>query len=125
MGKGRTYNTTVLLNIIESVKPVGMYMWQEVAKRYQEATNESTLRDHDDIKRHFIEKLCNRGMKPTGRSTKSEEVDRAQAIQARILQESSIGQFGGENDNDDDENQDDSSSEEEKLQDYTLGNPGE
>ena len=40
--------------------PAGIYEWEQVANLYKERSCESDVRDKDDIKRHWVEKLCNK-----------------------------------------------------------------
>ena len=66
-----------------------------VAERYQEASGETLLRDGPDLRRHFIQKLCNRGIKPTGNSgEKNGATKRAQEIYESILVKESVANFG-------------------------------
>ena len=82
--KGRrtvNYNNDCLLDIIERIKPSGAEDWNEVANLYHTSSKELILRDGSGIKRHFIEVLCNKYRKPTGRSAPSARIERAQNIQ--------------------------------------------
>jgi hypothetical protein len=62
------YNNALLIEIIDSLKPSGALAWQNVAVLYQHRSNEVKLRDYEDIKRHWLEKLCNKMKKPTGKT---------------------------------------------------------
>jgi chemotaxis protein histidine kinase CheA len=75
-----------------------------VAERYQEASGETLLRDGPDLRRHFIQKLCNRGIKPTGNSgEKNGATKRAQEIYESILVKESVANFGANDDDDEDD----------------------
>lgn len=92
-GKGKkvgtpNYKNEVLLNLIEFYLPAGNEQWKIVAQRYQEVSKEAFLRYHDDIKRHFNDKLCKKNQRQTGINNKSGPlplVARAQEIQRKIL----------------------------------------
>ena len=88
------YKKDKLLNIIDSVRPIGPNEWQEVARMYKESSGEAEERPYLDVKRHFYEKLCNGGKKPTGRSQPPEDVQRALVIQRKILEKSNVGVYG-------------------------------
>lgn len=92
---GKTnYKNDVLLNIISLVMPSGQVGWETVAQRYKETLNEADVRPYEDIRRHFQEKLCNRGLKPTGISSKTVAIERAQNIQAEINRRNAFGAIG-------------------------------
>jgi hypothetical protein len=61
------YNINMLIDVVEDKLPQGALGWQEVAVVYQLWTQETVLRDHDDIKRYWRETLCHRYQKPTGK----------------------------------------------------------
>ena len=92
-GKGKRAGTTnykndVLLNLVEFYRPAGNEQWKIVAQRYQEVSKEAFLRSHDDVKRHFNNKLCKKNQSQTGINNKSGPlplVARAQEIQRKIL----------------------------------------
>jgi hypothetical protein len=46
------YKVDLLIDIIEEKLPQGALGWQEVAALYQFHTQEGSLRDYDDVKRH-------------------------------------------------------------------------
>jgi hypothetical protein len=50
------YNTEVLIAIVEQLLTKGAEGWKRVAVLYQCETGEVALRDHEDIKRHWVEK---------------------------------------------------------------------
>ena len=116
-GKGKkvgtpNYKNEVLLNLIEFYLPAGNEQWKIVAQRYQEVSKEAFLRYHDDIKRHFNDKLCKKNQRQTGINNKSGPlplVARAQEIQRKILINEATISVGGENENDadDDDEEDD------------------
>ena len=64
------YKNGILLDVIEQLMPKGQVGWQAVADRYQIVSGETIARAYDDIRRHFIEKLCNNFKKPTGDTKK-------------------------------------------------------
>lgn len=80
------YRTDLLIGIVESLKPKGAEGWKRVAVLYQQDSGEAMLRDGDDIKRHWIEKLCYKFKKPTGKTgqIESDRIFRCQTIQREI-----------------------------------------
>ena len=85
--KGKAnYKVDIIIQVVESVLPNGMQSWQEVATIYQHRSGELILRDHDDIKRHWIEKCCYKFKKLTGDpgDPKRDMILRCQRIHQRI-----------------------------------------
>jgi hypothetical protein len=68
---------------------------EQVASRYQIISGESTVRNHDDIRRYYMAKLCKNCKRQTGLNNKSAPT----AIVARA-QEIERKNFGGDNEND-------------------------
>ena len=62
----KNYKKEVLLEVVKEILPVQAYAWEEVANLYMERFGENNIRDKDDVKRHFVENLCNKFKKPTG-----------------------------------------------------------
>jgi len=90
--KGRVnYNIPKLIEVIEEKLPQGAMGWQEVSALYQLRTQEDVLRDHEDIKRYWAEKLCNKFKKPTGNpgDPTRDRILRCQRIHQSILAKSS------------------------------------
>jgi hypothetical protein len=59
--KGKlNYKVDVLIQVVEEKLPNGAQGWFEVAALYQHRSGELVLRDSDDVKRHWIEKCCNK-----------------------------------------------------------------
>jgi len=90
--KGKAnYKTDVLIQVVEELLPNGAQGWTEVARLYQVRTGEFTVREYDDVKRHWIEKCCNKFKKPTGNpgDPKRDMILRCQRIQERIHEKSS------------------------------------
>ncbi len=81
------YKKDVLLNIVASLLPVSTLDWENVVTRYRETTGEIFTREAGEVKRTFLQnnKMCNRGVKPTGNSGANSSVLRAQKIYAKIL----------------------------------------
>ncbi len=52
------YKVELLISIIEEKLPQGSMGWQEVAALYQLRSQERTAHDHEDVKRHWTQKLC-------------------------------------------------------------------
>jgi hypothetical protein len=65
MGKNAKYNDSKLLSLIKNYLPSGSEDWKRIAMEYQNVTKEDKLRDYSDVKRYFIEKLCNKNKKGT------------------------------------------------------------
>jgi hypothetical protein len=65
--KGKTnYKVDVLFLVVKEKLPNGAQAWQEVAALYQHWNGEMVLWDHDDVKRHWVDKCCNKFKKPMG-----------------------------------------------------------
>ena len=90
--KGKlNYKVETLIQVVEEKLPNGALGWIEVAALYQHCSGELILRDHEDVKRHWIEKCCNKFKKPTGNpgDPKRDMILRCQRIQGRIHEKSS------------------------------------
>jgi hypothetical protein len=48
------YKNDVLIDIIEEILPNGELVWEAVAIAYQAKTNEESLRDMTDVKKHWL-----------------------------------------------------------------------
>jgi hypothetical protein len=62
----KNYKNEVLIRCVLDILPNDEYGWQAVALAYQEAAQEDEVRNTDDLKKHWIKKLCNGMQKPTG-----------------------------------------------------------
>jgi hypothetical protein len=67
--KGRTlgaknYNRELLLSIINTWKPSSSVVWETVTEQYHKKSEEDKLRDPQEVKKYFITKMCNNGIKP-------------------------------------------------------------
>jgi hypothetical protein len=60
------YKNDVLINIVEEILPNGEIGWEAIAIAYQAKSNEETQRDTTNVKKHWMENLCNSMKKPTG-----------------------------------------------------------
>ena len=81
----KNYKKDVLLEVVKEVLPSGAYEWERVCALYKERSGESDLRDKDDVKRHWIEKMCYKFKKPTGNAgAASDFIRRCQKVQALI-----------------------------------------
>ena len=79
--KGKpNYKNGVLLKVIRSILPASKSGWEEVASDYRIATKEDDLRGYEDIKRHFIKKMCDSNKKVTGSSAPDAVVLAAQKV---------------------------------------------
>jgi hypothetical protein len=92
------YKVDVLIQVVEELLPNGAQGWQEAAFLYQHRSGEMNLRDNDDVKRHWIEKCCNKFKKPTGvpGDPKRDMILRCQRIQQRIHSKTSSSIMGVE-----------------------------
>jgi hypothetical protein len=101
--KGKAnYKVDLLILVVEEKLPNGAQAWQEVAALYQARSGESLLRDHDDVKRHWTDKCCNKFKKPTGSpgDPKRDMILRCQRIQQRILKKSASSIMGADSEGD-------------------------
>jgi hypothetical protein len=92
------YKKDILLNIIENILPSSSDDWMQVAIRYQDASGEVKLRDPYEIKRQFTQKLCNKGLKPTGNSGEKSRILKAQRIYQKIFDKNESFNLGDEDD---------------------------
>ena len=102
--KGKqNYKVDVLIQVVEEKLPNGAQGWQEVAFLYQQRSGELVLRDYRDVKRHWVDKCCNKFKKPTGNpgDPKRDMILRCQRIQERILKKSDAAVMGVESGGDD------------------------
>jgi hypothetical protein len=88
------------LDIISNFKPVAKESWIRVAEKYQEFSKEVIVRDATDVKRHFIEKMCNKNRKPTGSSGQDDNIRKAQAVYNSILVKENAKSIGNQSDGD-------------------------
>ena len=73
----------MLFNVIEAILPASSEQWKTVASRYQIISGKSTVRNHDDIRLHYMAKLCKnckRGLNnksaPTAIVARAQEIER-------------------------------------------------
>jgi hypothetical protein len=78
-GTGR-YNNKAVLAAVRLIKPRGSIGWNRVANEYKERSKEVKVCDPSALKRHFMEKLCGKGKKPTGRSAPHPLLAEAQEV---------------------------------------------
>ena len=110
------YQNELLLNIVEGILPSGPEQWKIVALNYQQAAKEDFIRYYDDVRRHFIDKLCKKMQRQTGLNNKSgptPAVARAQLIHRKILVNEAAVTAGGDNEAEDMEENEDMANEEE------------
>jgi hypothetical protein len=60
------YKNNVLIDIVEEILPNGELGWEAIAIAYQAKTNEESLWDTTDVKKHWLKNLCNSMKKPMG-----------------------------------------------------------
>eukprot|EP00602_Paraphysomonas_sp_CaronLab_P003978 CAMPEP_0185017820 /NCGR_PEP_ID=MMETSP1103-20130426/703_1 /TAXON_ID=36769 /ORGANISM="Paraphysomonas bandaiensis, Strain Caron Lab Isolate" /LENGTH=258 /DNA_ID=CAMNT_0027547401 /DNA_START=50 /DNA_END=822 /DNA_ORIENTATION=- len=92
------YKKGIVLNIVNDILPSSSLDWVAVAERYKIAAQETVDREGPDMKRYFIQKLCNNGRKPTGNSGTNDTTRRAQEIYQRILCKENVGIYGDDSD---------------------------
>ena len=113
MGKKPNYKAKFLLDVVDLVLPIGR---QEVSQRYKAESGDADLRDWQDLKRYFVEKLCDKNRKPTGESAPKPQVARAQAIHEKMLRKEGAAvngdEISSEDGNDDEDEEDDEDAEE-------------
>ena len=98
------YKNHLLIPIVKEKLPNGDYGWQAVAAAYQEAAKEDDVRNSHDVKKYWVQKLCNGTKKPTGRTGgKDDQVHKHKciAIEKLILIKTDSGVLGLSDSDDD------------------------
>jgi hypothetical protein len=73
---------------------VGGKPWEGVAIAYKEASKETAIRDGNDVKNHWMKKLCNGMKKPMGKTGENgDRIHECIAIERRILSSLSLAQY--------------------------------
>ena len=92
----RNYKKKELMRCVLHVLPNGEYGWEAVALAYQQASNEPTPRNTDDLKKYWINKLCNGMKKPIGRmgADAADLIHKCIAIEKKILEKTHSGMIG-------------------------------
>ena len=83
--------------------PASKLGWEEVADDYKLSTKEEDLRGYENVKRHFIKKMCDSNKKVTGSSASHAAVLAAQKVYQEILEKEGGGDYGADNQRDDDD----------------------
>ena len=82
------YKNKILLEVVKEFLPVSTVDWERIATVYHAKSNELSLRSVDDLKRQWKEKLCNKGLKPTGKSEDANyQILAAQNVEKNIPKE--------------------------------------
>ncbi len=104
----KNYKKGVLLEVVKEVLPAGAYELEQVADLYKERSGEKEFHAKDDIKCHWVEKLCNKFKKPTGNAGGAKDfILRCQRVQAKIHKKCESTLMGAHSD---EENEDESGS---------------
>jgi hypothetical protein len=84
----KNYKNEVLIHCVLDILPNSKYGWQALALAYQEAAQEDEVQNTDDLKKHWINNLCNGMQKPTGwqGGDKYDRIMRCIAIKKKILE---------------------------------------
>jgi hypothetical protein len=91
----KNYKNEVLINIIAGTLPNDQYGWEQDAAAYMTTAKEDTIRDTDDLKRHWIKNLCNGMKKPTaGTGQIGERIHKCITIKRLILNKTHSGLLG-------------------------------
>ena len=91
----KNYRNGILIDIIDELRPFGNNMWELVAQRYKELSEEDVLRDVKDLKDHWVKKLCNNFKKPTGRTGDAgDRINRCIVIEREIQAQTEAGVLG-------------------------------
>jgi hypothetical protein len=97
----KRYNFEKLYQAVELHKPVNSDEWARTAATYQALTEEVAPRSGEDIKRQWVEKLCNGFKKVTGESSASAFVTKCQKLQLKIDKSYNHQVMGASSDSDD------------------------
>lgn len=92
----KTYDRVILFNIVKKVLPACSYDWQRVAEEYKVNAEEETVRNWEDIKKQFIQKMAFNGRNPpaNGKSSDGEFIMDCQNIYASILRKEETKDVG-------------------------------
>jgi hypothetical protein len=89
------YQNKVLIGIVDQMLPNGSYAWTAVAggrRISQTASCEKTVHSGDDVRKHWLRKLCNNMKKPTGRTGENEDrIHKCIEIERRIFDKTHSG----------------------------------
>jgi hypothetical protein len=89
------YKNDLLINIINELFPNGEVVWEAVCTAYFTQSQEKVLRNMTDVRKHWIENLCNNMQKPTGRTGKNgERIHRCMLIEKLIMKKTHSGVIG-------------------------------
>ena len=105
----KNYDRSLLLSLVKDLMPKGLNDWETVALRYKNASGELEKRDAEDVRRQFIENMCNKGKKPTGKSGGQDDFTyQCQLVFNKILKVNQASALGIEDsDSEKEENNDD------------------
>jgi hypothetical protein len=125
------YKGKVLIEVVESILPISTADWEKVAEEYQTKSGEVLIRDVDDLKRHWTQKLTNNGRKPTGKSgdKSTDNIYLAQQVEKKIFNKREVGAVGDDQDGvqseiEDDEDNEDVDDDEKEDRDEEVFGPG-
>jgi len=91
----RNYKNELLIRIIAQVLPNSELGWQAVATAYKEAAGENTVRNLDDIKKHWVRNCCNGIKKPMGQTGgNSDSIHKCIAIEKLIMEKTNSRIYG-------------------------------
>jgi hypothetical protein len=118
------YKNKLLMDIVQDILPISTTDWEQVSIQYFSRSQESSQRSVEDLKRQWKEKLCNKGIKPTGKAGDGkDQIFAAQNIEKLIFQKKNVGCNGDSSSEGEDEDEDDDEDEDEDEDD--IGNERE
>ena len=65
--RGPKYDDKILSDVVRELLPTCSEEWKMVGKEYLDQSLEAEERDHQSLRRHFHEKLCDKFRAPTGK----------------------------------------------------------
>ncbi len=99
----KNYKNDLLVPIVAKILPNGEFGWAAVALAYQEQAQENDPHNADDLKRHWINNLCQNMKKPTGKPGKnSDRTHRCIVIEHKIMEKTQAGMMGIQESEDED-----------------------
>jgi hypothetical protein len=95
------YKNKVLINITNELLPNGEVAWEAVCTAYFNQSKEKALRNTMDVRKHWIENLCNNMQKPTGRTGKNgDRIHQCMLIEKKVMKKTHSGMIGLSSDSD-------------------------